>query len=53
MIKGSIEPSPNCMFLGGRRLEVHTEVGRVCEGFLSLADRCVSSLSPRTGVNSA
>ena len=42
MIKGSIEPSPNCMFLGGRRLEVHTEVGRVCEGFLSLADRCVS-----------
>lgn len=53
MIKGSIEPSPNGMFLGGRRLEVHTEVGQVCEGFLSLADRHVTSLSPRTGVSSA
>ena len=49
MIKGSIEPSPNCMFLGGRRLEGHTEVGQVCEGFLSLADRRVSSLSPGQG----
>lgn len=53
MIKGSIQPSPNCMFLGGRRQEVHTEMDQACEGFLSLADRSVSSLSLRTGVNSA